>query len=45
MCVDRMHYRLYYALYLYENDSSLTSGDLGCAFESKSGQQSIRKYG
>jgi len=39
-----MHYRLYYALYLYENDSSLTASDLGSAFESGSGQQSIRKY-
>ena len=43
-CVYRMHYRLYYALYLYENDSSLTASDLGCAFQSTSGQQSIRKY-
>jgi len=40
-----MHYRLYYALYLYENDSSLTASDLNCAFQSGSGQQSIRKYG
>jgi len=44
MYVYRMHYRLYYALYLYENDSSLTASDLGCAFQSGSGQQSIRKY-
>ena len=39
-----MHYRLYYALYLYENDCSLTASDLGSAFQSGHGQQSIRKY-
>jgi len=44
MHVYRMHYRLYYALYLYENDSSLTASDLGSAFQSSCGQQSIRKY-
>ncbi|CAH1782586.1 unnamed protein product [Owenia fusiformis] len=40
-----MHYRLYYALYLFENTSCSKYGQLANALSSKSGQQSILKYG
>lgn len=40
-----IHYRLFYALYLYENASSAILGDLKGALSGKSGQQSMVKYG
>lgn len=39
----RMHYRLYYALYLYENDSVSTVGQLS-ELKKQHGQQSIYRY-
>ncbi|CAG2256050.1 FBXO18 [Mytilus edulis] len=39
-----MHYRLFYALYLYENASATSLGDLQNAITNKSGQQSLIKY-
>ena len=38
-----IHYRLFYALYLFENECALTTNDLSEAFQS-SGQQSMFKY-
>ena len=43
--VSRIHYRLYYALYLYENSFSSSGGELAAAVEGKTGQQSLLKYG
>lgn len=41
-----MHYRLFYALYLYENTSSHTAAELSSAFQhAAGGQQSIMRYG
>ncbi|KAK3581277.1 hypothetical protein CHS0354_033010 [Potamilus streckersoni] len=40
-----MHYRLFYALYLFENVSSSSYGDLKQSLTSSGGQQSIVKYG
>lgn len=40
-----MHYRLFYALYLYENASAAILGDLKEALSGKSGQQCMVKYG
>ncbi|WAR27025.1 FBH1-like protein [Mya arenaria] len=40
-----MHYRLFYALYLFENASSSSAGDLKTIMaDSKAGQQSLYKY-
>ncbi|XP_052213566.1 F-box DNA helicase 1-like isoform X20 [Dreissena polymorpha] len=40
-----MHYRLYYALYLYENASCSSAGDLQSIMgQNKGGQQSLMKY-
>ena len=40
-----MHYRLFYALYLYENKSVSSTGDLQMVMsESKKGQQSLMRY-
>ncbi|XP_060062920.1 F-box DNA helicase 1-like [Ylistrum balloti] len=40
-----IHYRLFYALYLYENASAASLGDLKGAVQGKSGQQCMVKYG
>lgn len=40
--IDRMHYRLFYALYLFENSSVAHYGDLKAV--TKGGQQSITNY-
>ncbi|KAI0230870.1 F-box DNA helicase 1 [Lamellibrachia satsuma] len=39
-----MHYRMYYALYLFENESVSTCGELAGVFSERSGQQSLVKY-
>ncbi|KAL4227091.1 F-box DNA helicase 1 [Mactra antiquata] len=39
-----MHYRLLYALYLYENASSTSCADLQCISGTKTGQQSLVQY-
>lgn len=39
-----IHYRLFYALYLFENASSTSLGDLQSAIINKKGQQSLMKY-
>jgi len=39
-----MHYRMYYALYLFENESVSTCGELAGVLHGQSGQQSIMKY-
>lgn len=40
----RMHYRMYYALYLFENESVSTCGELAGVFSGQTGQQSLMKY-
>ncbi len=41
-----MHYRVYYALYLFENESCNTAEQLSNAYNhAKGGQQTIMKYG
>jgi hypothetical protein len=40
----RMHYRVYYALYLHENSSVTSVGQLQNAFSNYKGQQSIMRY-
>ncbi|KAK3101454.1 hypothetical protein FSP39_003705 [Pinctada imbricata] len=40
-----MHYRLFYAVYLFENTSTASYGDLTCATTNKGGQQTIVRYG
>ncbi len=41
----RMHYRLFYALYLFENESCTTAAHLSSAFQhNRSGQQTITRY-
>ena len=40
----RIHYRIYYALYLLENDSTVTCHGLKNAIGAPSGQQSLIKY-
>ncbi|OWF35307.1 F-box only protein 18 [Mizuhopecten yessoensis] len=40
-----IHYRLFYALYLYENASAATLGDLKGTLSGRSGQQCMVKYG
>ncbi|XP_033746802.1 F-box DNA helicase 1-like [Pecten maximus] len=40
-----IHYRLFYALYLYENASASNLGDLKGALTGKAGQQCMVKYG
>lgn len=44
LCFFRIHYRLFYALYLFENASSTSLGDLQSAIINKKGQQSLMKY-
>ena len=40
-----MHYRVFYAAYLFENESVYTSSQLDSIFCGQSGQQSIQRYG
>ncbi len=41
---NRMHYRLYYALYIFENESLATRSQLASTVTNRTGQQSMDKY-